>query len=180
MKPYSPEYGLVLGRKIQGCTRGRLDYTPSGHAPSTLTGLKAAFKIHQASAAPLLVFKGGCETSIYGSPEANYAFRYLHDSIHAICELGFDLAAECNVADLQERRLGYLSPEESLTFRIDTIGQALYSFLSGGAFLQDQARFVGWVYEEVRRLRDNTPPEPDHNLMQHLQQAVLNYYQGHQ
>lgn len=180
MKPYSPEYGLVLGRKIQGCTRGRRDYIPSWDAPSTLTGLKAAFRIHLESGAPLPVFKGGCETSIYGSPEANYACRYLHDRIHAICELGFDLAAECVGANLQEIGLGHLSPEESLTFRIDTIGQALYSFLSGGAFLPDQARFVAWVYEEVRRCSDNTPPELDRNLMQHLQQAVLNYYQGYQ
>jgi hypothetical protein len=189
MNPYSPIYGLSLGRKIlkwvDPAGLGRLPYEPSEDAPSTYSELIREYNACLSSnKRKFRVYSGGCETSIYGSPEANHAFRYMHDFLHCTLQQGFDLYGETKVARQQGRMLGCMSVEDGWTFGIDTIGQALYSFLAGGRFLEDQEAFVHWCYEHVRanvklQEQDRTSVYAIENDMQLLQLAVHAYHKEH-
>ena len=184
MNPYHREYGLSLGRKMMAwCAKYSIVPAPSDSAPSTYEALLAWYTrpggIWQRGAIfsiPFPVFSGGCETSIYGSPEANHAFRAMHDYMHITGRCGFDLYGEIRTAQAQERALGCLSAEEQLTFRIDSIGQSLLHFLAGGKHLHDQEAFVTWVYREFNLIANNIDPKLGENYMQTLQRAVYSYY----
>lgn len=184
MNPYSKEYGLALGRKITAwCERDGIVPVPDKNAPTTYDALRRWWDGEVGSAfsetnapIPFPVFSGGCETSIYGSPEANHAFRAMHDYMHIQEGMEFDLYGEIRTALVQERVLGVLSAEEQLTFRIDSIGQSLLSFLDGGRHLHDQEVFVMWVYREFNLISENIDPKLGENYMQILQRAVYSYH----
>lgn len=179
MKPYDPAWGIAVGMKIQRWAKplGLCPYYPSPDAPSTYEEVLETMRATHYKGLPYPVFNGGCDTSIYGSADANHAFRFMHDWSHVRWGLGFDLASELLVAREQLTDL-FLRDEEEWVFLIDTQGQALYSFLTDGEFLKDQGAFVHWVYEEARRLRTNSS-EADYNDAQILQQAVYAYYLEH-
>ncbi|CAB4241343.1 hypothetical protein UFOVP60_22 [uncultured Caudovirales phage] len=184
MKPYDPAWGIAVGRKIQQWTKS-IDplnlrpFYPLPDVPSTYEGMRDTMNSTYFRGFPYPVYSVGCETSIYGSEDANHAFRFMHDWVHVRMDLGFDLVSEMKVAEKQLDILFlFLNYAEDWVFRIDTQGQALYSFLTDGEFLKDQAAFVQWVYEEARRLRTNSSEE-DYNDAQILQQAVYSYYLEH-
>jgi hypothetical protein len=91
------------------------------------------------------VAKSGAGTSIYAGPEANHAFRFLHDMTHIRLELAFDPDAELYVAveHLQMlRRSGYeVGSLEWHLLHADTIGQLVAGCVLGG-FVRDQRAFV--------------------------------------
>ena len=178
VNPYRREYGLNLGRKmIEACDIRGLSPIPTNGAPSTYAELeKLRPAVESAGAVEFPVFSGACETSIYGSPAATHAFRALHDYFHIYGRWGFDLYGEINTAQEQEDVLGCLSAEEQLTFRIDSIGQPLLHFLTGGKFPEDQEAFVTWVYREFNLIARNINPKLGENYMQTLQRAVYSYY----
>ena len=154
MQPYSSQYGLALGRKFLQFGELGKDYIPSPDAPNTYKELihewqRVCSRVPGEARVPLRVYDGGSDTSIYGSPEANYAFRYFHDLVHCQLQTEFDIAGEIHTARVQEVMLGSLSAEEAWVFRIDTIGQSLYHTMTG-EFVEDQAEFVQWVYMDVR------------------------------
>ena len=149
MKPYSPAYGLTLGHLFQQFGVLNEDYAPTQDAPNTFPALMQAYRYSCVSGDPLPVFNGECEDTIYGSPEANYAFRYMHDVVHVQLGLEFDVADEIAAAKAQRRMLGHLTPEEERVFFIDTIGQSLWHTITGD-FLENQEVFVHWVYEDMR------------------------------
>jgi hypothetical protein len=176
MQPYSTQYGLVLGRKFLQLGELGKDYIPSPNAPSTFKELMQEWHtcctagLLSGTRVPLRVYDGGSDTSIYGSPEANYAFRYFHDLVHCQLQTEFDIAGEIHTARVQEAMLGSLSAEEAWVFRIDTTGQALYHTMTG-EFVEDQADFVQSVYEDVRMIRECYPHD-DENELQVLTRAV--------
>ena len=177
---YSPEFGISLGKKILAwCEHSSIVPDPVEDAPSTYQELRQWW-CTSAGASRFRVFSGNSDTSIYGSPEANYAFRAMHDYLHLVYRYEFDLLGELKTALKQEARLGCLSAEEQLVFRVDTIGQSLYHFLSGGGYVEDQRGFCAWVYREVQFLKANRDPALGENDMQHLQNAVFSYYRAHQ
>ena len=178
MKPYSAEYGLSLGRKFLQFGELGKDYIPSPNAPNTYKELiqewqRVCSRVPGEARVPLRVYDGGSDTSIYGSPEANYAFRYFHDLVHCQLQTEFDIAGEIHTARVQEAMLGSLSVEEAWVFRIDTIGQSLYHTMTGN-FVEDQADFVHCVYEHVRIIRECCPRD-DENELQVLTRAVRCY-----
>lgn len=181
MKPYSPEYGHALGKKIMAwCELSGITPNPADDAPNTYPALRQWWIDSRVRLTAFPVFSGNSDTSIYGSPEALFAFRAMHDYLHLVYRYEFDLLGEMKTARKQEARLGCLSAEEQLVFRIDTIGQSLYHFLSGGNYVEEQQHFCAWVYREVQFLKANRDPALGENDMQHLQNAVFNYYHAHQ
>lgn len=179
MKPYSPQYGLSLGRKFLQFGELGKDYIPSPNAPSTFKELMQEWHtcctagLLSGTRVPLRVYSGCSDTSIYGSPEANYAFRYMHDVVHVQLRLEFDVADEIAVATAQRCMLGNLTPEEERVFFIDTIGQALWHTITG-EFLEDQGVFAQRVYEEMRTHQNGW--EFSGNELELLTLAVRNYY----
>ena len=91
------------------------------------------------------IAKDGCSTSIYASPEANHAFRFLHDMTHTRLELGFDPDSELYVAVEHLnmlRRAGFaVGSLEWHLLHADTIGQLLAGCVLG-RFVDDQRAFV--------------------------------------
>lgn len=175
MQPYSTQYGLALGRKFLQFGELGKDYIPSPDAPNTYKELiqewqRVCSRVPGEARVPLRVYDGGSGTSIYGSPEANYAFRYFHDLVHCQLQTEFDIAGEIHTARVQEAMLGSLSVEEAWVFRIDTIGQSLYHTIAGD-FVEDQAEFVQSVYEDVRMIQECYPHD-DENELQVLTRAV--------
>jgi len=75
------------------------------NAPSTYAALEQAWAKAQRTNSPFPVYSGGCESTIYGAPEDNYAFRAWHDSIHIALKAGFDVIGESAVANEQLRQL---------------------------------------------------------------------------
>lgn len=179
MKPYSPQYGLSLGRVFQQFGELGKDYIPSPNAPNTFEELMQEWHacctagLLSGTRVPFRVYAGDSGTSIYGTPEANYAFRYMHDIVHVQLGLEFDVADEIATAKAQLRMLGPLTKEEIRTFLIDTAGQALYHVMTG-EFVEDQAAFVQSVYEDMRIIQECYPHDQE-NEIQILTRAVRLY-----
>ena len=180
MKPYSTQYGLSLGRLFLQFGELGKDYIPSPNAPSTFKDLMQEWHtcctagLLSGTRVPFRVYGGDSDTSIYGTPEANYAFRYMHDIVHVQMGLEFDIASEIATAKAQLRMLGPLTKEEIRTFLIDTAGQALWSTITGD-FLEDQSVFVHWVYEDMRMIQARCPSDNENDI-QLLTRSVRNYY----
>ena len=87
----------------------------------------------------------GSSTSILGSAQANYAFRYLHDLTHIRLELGFDPDSELYVAVEHLnmlRRAGFkVGSLEWHLLHADTVGQIVAGCLLG-RFVYNQRAFV--------------------------------------
>lgn len=108
-------------------------FQASDIAPSTFESLK-----EQASGS-LVVWAGASDSTIYGDPKVNHAFRAWHDSIHLKLNSPFTLQGERIVALEQARLIG----SETMGHLIvaEVIGQAEYN-LETGLFPIDQKAFV--------------------------------------
>lgn len=121
--------------------RTGIDWRPSGDAPDNYEDLQHAYAraMHWPDTpfAILPVYAGAAEQTIFGTPEANYAFRYWHDTGHVLHGLDFTLAQETRL------QTQYHGPELAVflhrvygpsadlklimaLYRADTIGQLLY------------------------------------------------------
>jgi hypothetical protein len=116
-------------------------------APSTYDGLVRVWH-GKLAGAPLPVYSGGCEATIYGAPEVNHAFRAWHDAVHVRLGAAFTVEGEVRTALAQLWQARYLgaSKLDLARLRADTIGQVAY-FVRTGGFVKDQARYVAHVLE---------------------------------
>jgi hypothetical protein len=135
---------------------------PSGFgvAPDAPGTFKALCR-HLDSGAPMIVFDGASEATIYACAETNYALRAWHDWCHWRGRSGFDLAGETAACEMQLAHLrhhyGTVPAWESL-LRADIIGQARF-YAETRRFVGDQRQFVldmvarGYVSAKRRELR---------------------------
>lgn len=111
-------------------------------APSTLEGVQAFYAEHGI----LAVWSGGSDNTIWPSPEYNYAFRALHDMIHAKYGHSFTIYGEQATARDTEKYLRrhapHLTDDDYRAMWFEVVGQVLYE-AHHGEFPQDQAAFIG-------------------------------------
>jgi len=110
-------------------------------APADWPALQAAGA--RISGAPLPVFDGACDRTIWGSPAANIAFRAWHDAVHLALGADFSREGEVRVAQEQvaQARAAGASPGVLDALWADTFGQVEY-FARHGMFPADQITFV--------------------------------------
>lgn len=155
--------GLTLGRHfIHRAHRLARDigfgYWPCADAPDAcgeggLALLQAEFSECLRKRRAFRVWSGASDGTIYGSAEANYAFRFLHDVGHCVYKLGTTFDDEVQLARKQGREIeaafGVRSPE-ALVYLADTEGQSTLHNMRG-YFPEDQADFVQYVACELSR-----------------------------
>lgn len=130
---------------------------PSATAPDSYEKLLAWQKqTGGVGHAPLPVWDGASDKTIYSSPAVNYAARAWHDSTHLQHGYDFSLSGELSVGELQElevrEALGGWGEIASLIIRADTRGQTIYQS-NHGFFPEDQAAFcVEYVNRDARAL----------------------------
>lgn len=112
-------------------------------APDSFAKLLTAYEKARRCGAPLPVYAGDCELSIYGSPEVNHAFRAWHDSMHVELGAEFDDVGEHTIAVKGYHRLiaEGVSREDASAVFADVWGQYEYE-QRHGVFPHDQAAFV--------------------------------------
>lgn len=119
-------------------------YSVSPDAPDTLEKLSALLDAGNR----MVVFDGGCERTIYSSPEVNHAFRAWHDWHHWRHHLAFDAAGEARACMYQQQDLRDVYGDNHMTRQWCAIldaeinGQLAYAEKHGGNFPVDQLAFV--------------------------------------
>lgn len=150
------QIGLLLaGAVLQqaSITKRRLGFgwKPTHVAPDTLEELRDEYRASSRSKGrrQFRVWSGGSDATVYGSPDANYAFRFWHDITHVESGLGLTFQEELETAQLQVNQLaGAGIPAGAVDlFRIDTQGQTHYADLTGGAFPADQLAFAEFILD---------------------------------
>lgn len=120
-------------------------YVETEDAPETYEALMDAYQHSLKTHAPMPVFSGSSENTIYTTKEGNWAFRFWHDVTHAHNQLGFTLLDEFKCSSIQAEQVSKYFGTNSLEYRLfiaDTIGQSIYSELHSGAFPEDQLSYV--------------------------------------
>lgn len=121
-----------------------IGFEESNNAPNTFKQLKEHYKNIKNSGGTFKVYSGGCDTTIYTSLHANYAFRFWHDITHLTYDLGFSTNDEIETAKKQMEVLKKYIPADSLEFKLfyaDTIGQTEY-YADHKDFVKDQMAYV--------------------------------------
>lgn len=87
-------------------------------------------------------------TTIFGTDQANIAFRFWHDILHCTYGLDFSLKSEVAIGEMHVAEIKRIFGADSLDARImeaDTVGQSIYQSIKG-QFPKDQTRFAtGYV-----------------------------------
>lgn len=118
--------------------------------PQTLRDIQDEFNrtrlmpIGDQKAGTFRVWAGGSETTVFGSREANYAFRFVHDMAHIRLKANFTMEGETAVWRDCRKRVACvfgLYSLETLVFDADTIGMNKF-FDRNGFFPEDQRAFV--------------------------------------
>lgn len=127
---------IVLAAARRYCPQG---WVPTAAAPSYFAALRAAWSPD----APLPVYSGACDATIYAAPEVNHAFRAWHDACHVALGADFSVAGEVRTARCQLRQAAAMGADARTLalLRADTIGQVQY-FARFGRFVHDQRAFV--------------------------------------
>lgn len=81
---------------IRVITKGA-QFIVSPVAPNTFGALQTAY----ARDGYLTVYDGGCDNTIFSSPEVNHLFRVWHDSVHILLCANFSVTGETDVYDWQ-------------------------------------------------------------------------------
>ncbi|MEY1676109.1 hypothetical protein AB4Z55_18230 [Gordonia sp. ABKF26] len=120
-------------------------WAPSAHAPSIYADLCMAVFASSVVGHPLAVSSQHSDAVILISPEANYAWRFVHDVAHVERKLTFSLPDEFALAlwHLDELERDGFSPDalEYAFLKADTLGQVIVNALAR-RFPEDQARFA--------------------------------------
>lgn len=120
-------------------------YIETEQAPETYENLLEAYQHSIKTHAPLPVFSGASEGTIYTSKEGNWAFRFWHDITHVSNGLGFSLMDEVKCSSIQAEQVAKYFGADTVEYRLflaDTIGQSIYAELHGGLFPSDQLAYV--------------------------------------
>ena len=125
----------------QHCPRGWYG-VPDDAAPSILSHMQLAF----AERIAYPVSYDFCETSIYGSVEANMAFRAWHDALHVEHGLEAKLDDELELARIHASQVE--GEACKLLILCDTAGQSYYEACNGD-FPTDQRKFVWTLFHLV-------------------------------
>ncbi|WPH18246.1 hypothetical protein [Variovorax paradoxus] len=119
-------------------------YEPATDAPNTFEEVCAEFGACTRERRGFRVWVGASDKTIYTTPEGNYAFRYMHDVMHAVFKHPFDLAGEIGLARRYLAMVRAKFGKDSLEARmvwIDTAGQSMHHD-SHGEFPEDQMAFL--------------------------------------
>lgn len=122
----------------------------SSDAPNSYEALKKDYAIKGI----ITVYDGGCDKTIYSTPELNHAFRAWHDYTHLKHDLDFSRRGEFSVCDIQLDLLRvYNVPDYYLNiFEADIKGQILY-YNKHKKFVDNQIKFVlDYVHDPVNTL----------------------------
>jgi hypothetical protein len=112
-------------------------FSASDFAPDTFE------KLRSNSVSGLVVWAGASDSTIYGDPSVNHAFRAWHDSLHLKLNAPFTLEGERLVAIEQARLVGSDTMGNILIGEI--VGQAEY-FAKHGEFPANQVEFMlNWL-----------------------------------
>lgn len=136
--------GLVLEQAAQICKARGLSFIAASEAPASYEEVRAEFENALNTGAPVRVYAGASDSTIYTAPAVNHAFRFWHDYLHFINELDFSEQGELCTAAHQCRQAGVrfgMGSLEWLMLQIDTAGQVGYYQASGGQFVVNQLAF---------------------------------------
>jgi hypothetical protein len=137
--------GWILSEAARVSEAEGFGWKPVDEPPDGFPAVLDAYQHCRESGERFPVLRSSGESTIYAGPEANHAFRYLHDMTHVRLELGFDPDAELYVAveHLQMlRRSGFsVGSLEWHLLHADTVGQ-LVAHCVLGRFVTDQKQFV--------------------------------------
>lgn len=132
-------------------------------APDTVETLRSAFvaacnaRDSRARIPYFPVWTGACENTVWGSPEANQMFRFVHDiTAHCIGGLSFSDTDEIAAGDLFARAVWHKAKDfgfddalaglcSALAY-LDTAGQIIYKQVHG-RFPDNQLQFAEEVWE---------------------------------
>ena len=90
----------------------------------------------------LRVWSGGTSSAIYPDPASNYAFRAWHDFLHISTGLGFTVADEMRLADVQAAHAARVVGDRFAdVVWCEIAAQAIY-FGHFGRFVADQSAFT--------------------------------------
>jgi len=107
------------------------------NAPNTWKELKAWREAHQG--APMPVYSGGCDNTIYSSKAVNHAFRAWHDQLHLDHGLSFTPDNEARVALLHMEECANVA--DALLIFADVYGQVLY-YEKHKKYVPNQRQFI--------------------------------------
>jgi hypothetical protein len=128
-------------------------YVPVEDAPDNMDKLAVAF-VNAKRTGVFPVWEGGSAKTVYGSKEANWAFRYLHDIAHIQSGLGMTTLEEVELAVQESAKIAKAMGEgsaEQTVFLIDTACQSIYE-QQQGEFPDNQLAFAVLVWEELESL----------------------------
>lgn len=135
----------VVERAEATAQRVGFRWAPSAHAPSTYADLCMAVFASGVVGHPLAVSSQHSDAVILISPEANHAWRFVHDVAHVERNLTFSLPDEFALAlwHLEELERDGFSPDtlEYDFLKADTLGQVIVNAVAR-RFPEDQARFA--------------------------------------
>lgn len=123
-------------------------YEPAEIAPDTFELLKAEYRECMLHRRAFRVWSGASDKTIYTSAEGNYAFRFIHDVIHASKNLDFTLAGELATGAYQIKEIIEAFGADSLECQLitlDTKGQIEY-FQEHNEFPADQ---LAWTISKL-------------------------------
>ena len=136
------KFVILQAEKIQRFLNISIEDT--SNAPSTFESVKQAFIDSAKTGKPFPVFSGACENTIYTNYHGNICFRFWHDFIHYIENLGFDTDSELSVGEIQVQAVSKEFGKDSIESKLmhaDTIGQVRY-FAKYNKFVDDQLQFA--------------------------------------
>lgn len=148
--------GMYLREKqqsIEQLLNLRANVVFDGGAPDTahklFTAYEAACRGRSHGNYGLLPVSGdNMHTTIFGSDQANLAFRFWHDILHISYGLDFSLKSEVAIGEMHVAEVKRIFGHASMEGRImeaDTVGQSIYQSIKG-QFPKDQTRFaIGYV-----------------------------------
>jgi len=135
----------VVERAEATAKRVGFKWAPSAHAPSIYADLCMAVFASSVVGHPLAVSSQHSDAVILISPEANHAWRFVHDVAHVERKLTFSLPDEFALAlwHLEELECAGFSPDslEYSFLKADTLGQVIVNS-TARRFPEDQARFA--------------------------------------
>ena len=141
LKPFNTKFNVAVLRMAElVCPMG---YDVVDNAPQSLPELTE----HIARTRRITVERSNSDATIFGCPEANWAFRAWHDWTHFIMQAPFTLEGELAVAHRQiedmYRVFGYCREADDFSWLIleEVYGQACYKEKYGN-FPQDQREFA--------------------------------------